>query len=274
MIEETKNTLGRMKFHGMLATLDIRLAEATSHGWGHGEFPSALITDEKTYRDNQATSRRIKGAQFRTEASFEHFDFTAKRSIGRTQIQDLMELRFLRDPRNVLILGPTGVGKTFLATAIGNHVCRSGFSCLFVGVNLLIEKITLARADGTFMKYRDRLAKADILILDDLGIKTLPAETVQDLYDILEERFIPHLRDHVDVFAIGSPATNERFVRAPLGNAYGAALIPAHVRASRKPMKTPVENLWLCNATAGWPSIGGTVGTGRRLAHRLIAGQD
>lgn len=189
MIEETKNALGRMKFHGMLATLDIRLTEATSHGWGHGEFLSALITDEKTYRDNQATSRRIKGAQFRTEASFEHFDFTAKRSIGRTQIQDLMELRFLREPRNVLILGPTGVGKTFLATAIGNHVCRSGFSCLFVGVNLLIEKITLARADGTFMKYRDRLAKADILILDDLGIKTLPPETVQDLYDILEERY-------------------------------------------------------------------------------------
>lgn len=76
------------------------------------------------------------------------------------------------------------------------------------------------------------------------------------------------------MFAIGSPATNERFVHAPFGNAYGAALVPAHVGSSRKPMKTPLDNLWLCNATAGWPSIGGTVGTGRRLAHRLIAGQD
>ena len=60
---------------------------------------------------------------------------------------------------------------------------------MFVGVNLLIEKITLARADGTFLRYRDRLAKADLLILDDLGIKTLPQETVQDLYDVLEERY-------------------------------------------------------------------------------------
>ncbi len=96
----------------------------------------------------------------------------------------------------------------------------------------------------------------------------------EHLYDVLEDRFIPHLRDHVDVFAIGSPATNERFVHAPHGNAYGAALVPAHVHAARRPTKTPIENLWLCNATAGWPSIGGTVGTGRRLAHRLIAGED
>ena len=100
-----------------------------------------------------------------------------------------MELRFLREPRNVLILGPTGVGKTFLATAIGNHACRVGFSCLFVGVNVLVERLTLARADGTFLKYRDRLVKTDVLILDDLGIRTLPPETIQDLYDILEERY-------------------------------------------------------------------------------------
>lgn len=189
MIEETKNTLARLKFHGMLATLDLRLTEATSHGWGHSEFLGALITDEKTYRDNQATSRRIRGAHFRTEASFEQFDLTAKRNVGKTIVQDLMELRFLREPRNVLILGPTGVGKTFLATAIGNHACRVGFSCLFVGVNVLVERITLARADGTFLKYRDRLVKADVLILDDLGIRTLPPETIQDLYDILEERY-------------------------------------------------------------------------------------
>lgn len=96
----------------------------------------------------------------------------------------------------------------------------------------------------------------------------------EHLYDVIETRFVPGLRDHVDVFAIGTPATNERFVRAPHGNAYGAALVPANVRSSRKPLETPIDNLWLCNATAGWPSIGGTVGTGRRLAHRLIVERD
>lgn len=96
----------------------------------------------------------------------------------------------------------------------------------------------------------------------------------EHLYDILEARFVPGLRDHVDVFAIGTPATNERFVRAPFGNSYGAALVPGQVNAERRPTKTPLDNLWLCNASAGWPSIGGTVGTGRRLAHRLLAGED
>jgi len=96
----------------------------------------------------------------------------------------------------------------------------------------------------------------------------------EHLYDVLEARFVPRLRDHVDVFAIGTPATNERFVRAPFGNAYGAALVPGQVHAERRPTKTPLDNLWLCNASAGWPSVGGTVGTGRRLAHRLLAGED
>ena len=96
----------------------------------------------------------------------------------------------------------------------------------------------------------------------------------EHLLDVIEARFIPDLRDHVDVFAMGTPATNERFVHAPFGNSYGAALTPGQVHSARQPVKTPLENLWLCNATAGWPSVGGTVGAGRRLARRLIAGRD
>jgi len=189
MIEQTKKILSELKCHGMLSSLDLRLTEATSNGWGHSEFLSALSTDEKSYRDNRKTARRIKAAQFRTDASLERFDFTVRRSIVKTQIQDLMELRFLREPRNILILGQTGVGKTFLATAIGNHACRSGFTTLFIGVNHLIDRLALARADGTFLNFRDKLIRADLLILDDLGLKILPPETVQDLYDVLEERY-------------------------------------------------------------------------------------
>ena len=100
-----------------------------------------------------------------------------------------MELRFLKDPRNVLIFGPTGVGKTFLATAIGNQCCRRGHTSYFIGVNMLIEKLAFSRADGTFLRFRDRLTKVDLLILDDLGIKRLPPEATQDLYDIMEERY-------------------------------------------------------------------------------------
>ena len=139
MIEQTKQTLTDLKCFGILGSLELRLTEATSNGWGHVELLSALITDEKLHRDNQRTRRRIRAAHFRHDASFEHFDLTAKRNLSRTQVTDLQELRFIKEPRNVLILGPTGVGKTYLATAIGNHTCRKGLVTLFYGVNLLIE---------------------------------------------------------------------------------------------------------------------------------------
>lgn len=189
MIEQTKELLSKMRFLGMLETVDLRLTEATSHGWGHAEFLSALVTDEKLNRDNRQIKSRIRIAQFRTDAAIEQLDLTAKRNITKTQVNDLMELSFVKAPRNILILGPTGVGKTYLATAIGNWACRHGFTCLFIGMNLLIERLAISRADGSYLKYRDKLVKIDLLILDDLGIKPLPPETVQDLYDVLEERY-------------------------------------------------------------------------------------
>jgi phytoene dehydrogenase-like protein len=89
------------------------------------------------------------------------------------------------------------------------------------------------------------------------------------LLDVIEARFIPGLRDHIDVFALGTPPTNERFVHAPRGNSYGTALTPEHVNPSRHPLRA-LENLWLVNASAGWPSVAGTIGSGRRLANELL----
>jgi len=91
------------------------------------------------------------------------------------------------------------------------------------------------------------------------------------LLDVIEARFIPGLRDHIDVFALGTPTTNERFVHAPYGNSYGAALTPEYVNTSRRPQQA-LDNLWMVNATAGWPSVGCTIGSGRRLAEQLIDG--
>ena len=91
----------------------------------------------------------------------------------------------------------------------------------------------------------------------------------EHLLDVIEDRFIPRLRDHIDVFALGTPTTNERFVRAPHGNAYGTELTPENVTRNRRPMQA-LENLWMVNASAGWPSVAGTVGSGRRLARQLL----
>lgn len=104
-------------------------------------------------------------------------------------VKDLMQLNYIKaSPRNVLLVGATGVGKTFLATSLGNHACRHGFTTIFLGINVFIEKLLMARTDGTYLRLRDRLIKADLLIIDDIGLRKLPPEIVQDLHDLLEER--------------------------------------------------------------------------------------
>jgi DNA replication protein DnaC len=189
MIEQTKSQMNELKLHGALQTIDQRLHDATAHGWGHLELLSSLMTDEKLYRDTQAISRRVKAASFRTTATMERLDLTAKRTLTKTMVRDLMSLSFLKSgQRNVLITGPTGIGKTYLATAIGEYACRSGFTCIFVGVHVLMERLMMTRADGTYLKYRERLIKADLLIIDDVGLKKLPPEIAIDLHDLLEER--------------------------------------------------------------------------------------
>lgn len=189
MLEQTRNQMAEMKLYGMLHCLDLRLSEALSQNWGAGDFISALITDEKSYRSTAQINRRLKAASFRTQASFETLDHTAKRTLTKPIVRDLMQLQFIKlRAQNVMIVGPTGVGKTFLATAIGNHACRHGYTTAFMGVSVFIERMLMARTDGTYLRLRDRLIKMDLLIIDDVGLKKLPALIVQDLHDLLEER--------------------------------------------------------------------------------------
>lgn len=189
MLEQTRNQMSEMKLYGMLHSLDLRMSEALSHNWGVGDFISALMTDEKSYRQTAQIARRLKAASFRTQASFETLDHTAKRTLTKSLVRDLMQLEFIKTTaQNLMIIGPTGVGKTFLATAIGSHACRHGYSAVFMGVSVFIERLTMARTDGTYLRLRERLIKTDILIIDDVGLKKLPAVIVQDLHDLLEER--------------------------------------------------------------------------------------
>jgi len=189
MFEQTRNQICELKLFGMLKSLDHRLQESISQGWSPGEFLSALTTDEKNYREVMKINRRLKAASFRTQASFEMIDYTAKRTLNKEVVKDLMQMNYIKaSPRNIMIVGPTGVGKTFLSTALGNHACHHGYSTIFLGISVFIEKLLMARTDGTYLRVRDKLIKIDLLIIDDIGLKKLPAQIVQDLHDLLEER--------------------------------------------------------------------------------------
>jgi DNA replication protein DnaC len=182
-------TLNQLQLWGMKKTMDLRLTEASSGGWKYSEVLEALLQDELSYREQKKTEYRIKRAKFRQQAHEDLFDFSVKRNLTKAQVKELTGLHFLEKKQSLLLLGPTGVGKTFLASAIGYHACQHGHECLFLSINNFIEQTQMHRTTGTFLRFKDRLIKCSILILDDFGLAKMSAQNVQDLYDVLEERY-------------------------------------------------------------------------------------
>jgi len=185
-----KNLMAELKLLGMLAAFDSILTQATRDQSAFSEFIDALLQAEADYRQERKTGYRIKAAKFTLRPAFEDIDFTASRSISKTQIKELYALQWLQDARPVLLIGPTGVGKTFIAQATGLHACASRKSVLYMTLTTWLENLALARSSGTYLRYRDKLAKPDLVILDDFGMRKLSATEAQDLCELLEERSI------------------------------------------------------------------------------------
>ena len=185
-----RNLMAEMKLLGMSDAFDRLVTEATRDQWSCTDFLDAMLQAENDYRSDRKTTRRIKAAKFALRPSFEDFDFTANRSITKTQIKDLYSLHWMSEARPVLLIGQTGVGKTFIAQAIGLHACASGKSVLYMTFTTWLENLALARSAGTYLKFRDKLAKPDLVILDDFGMRKMTATEAQDLCELLEERSI------------------------------------------------------------------------------------
>lgn len=185
-----RNLMADMKLFGMIGAFDHAVSSATRDQTSYSEFLDMLLQAEADYRDQRKIGARIKAARFTLKPAFEDIDFTASRSLSRAQIKELYSLHWLNQGRPVLLIGPTGVGKTFLAQAIGLHACACGKSVLYMTLTTWLEHLTLARSSGAYLKYRDKLAKPDLVILDDFGMRKLTAIEAQDLCEMLEERSI------------------------------------------------------------------------------------
>jgi DNA replication protein DnaC len=183
-----KNQLAEMKLFGMLDVLENALAEATRSQLSGSELLNVLVQAEADYRQQRKTANRIKVAKFRGRPALEDFDYTAKRSLSRPQIKEIYSLSWLEDARPLVLIGPTGVGKTFVAQAAGLHACANGKSVMFTSITKWLENLNLARSSGTYLRYRDKLAKFDLIIFDEMGSRKLTATEAQDLCEILEER--------------------------------------------------------------------------------------
>ena len=140
-----KNHMAEMNMLGMLAVLDQTIADATRDKISYSEFVDILLQAEADHRQERKAVNRIKAAKFTVRSAFEDFDFTAERSITKAQIKEIYTLGWLNDARPLLLIGETGVGKTFIAQAVGLHACESGKSVLYMSITAL-QSISRSRS--------------------------------------------------------------------------------------------------------------------------------
>ena len=185
---DLRQALRRLKLSRLLDTLPERLALARQQKMPYQDFLLLVLQDEVTRRDTQAASSRAAKAQLDPGHQIESWDETAKVSFDREVLNELMSLRFLESNHNVAIVGPVGVGKTFLAHAIGHAACRRGHSVLAVQADRMLKDLKHARLLNTYEAELRKLVAVDLLIADDLGLDAMDAQESRDVYEIFTER--------------------------------------------------------------------------------------
>jgi DNA replication protein DnaC len=189
MNEALRKTLKQLRLSGLLESLEVRLQEAAGHGLSHGEFLELILQDELAVRNNRQFERRFKAAEFRERKSLEDFDWSFNPSIPRKQVYDLASCRFLREGRDVLWLGPPGVGKSFLVQAIGYQAIKAGYTVFYRSIFDLVRDFlhdeVLGKEDKALTKY----LKPELLIIDDMGMKQLPRRSGECLFEVVMRRY-------------------------------------------------------------------------------------
>lgn len=183
-------TLKGLRLSGILATLEARHRQAIDGQWSYIEFLARLLEDETERRAQKQLALRLRRATLNTTKTLEGFDFAFNATVNRQQVLALANGEYIRRKRNVLICGPTGVGKSHLAQALAHEACRQGFEVLFVNTHKLLAHLQGGRADGTTERRLAGYLRPDLLILDDFGLKPLdPPYGPSDLFDVINERY-------------------------------------------------------------------------------------
>ena len=178
-----------LRLSGILDTLEARTQQAIGGQWSYVEFLSRLLEDEVERRAQKQLGLRLRRGTLNPTKTLETFDFQFNPALNRQQILALAACDYIRHKRNVLICGPTGVGKTHLAQALGQEACRQGFQVLFLNVHKMLQHLNGGRADGSWERRLNIYLRPDLLILDDFGLKPLPPPSPEDLYDVINERY-------------------------------------------------------------------------------------
>ena len=182
------NKMSHMKLHGMLRSYQTMLDSNQHHDLTHDELINILIQSEWEERENKKISRHLRLAKFRYGASIEEINFTTSRGLDKTQVMRLADADFITRKENILITGPTGVGKSFLGSALGHQACQSGHKTLYFNTQKLFSRLKMLKADGSYSRELSRIEKYDLLILDDFGLAPLDNVARMFLLEIIEDR--------------------------------------------------------------------------------------
>ena len=187
--DELVPVLKRVKLSGVLQTLDLRTREATDDNLTHAEFLYRLLSDEVERRESKQLDQRLRRANFDSGKTLEDFDFAFNPKAPKARIVDLAACHFVEKHENALLVGPTGVGKSHIAQAIGHRACRIGHTVLYVPAHQMLAQLRASRADNSYDRPLARFTSPDLLIIDDLGLKPLQYDEPMDLYEVIRSRY-------------------------------------------------------------------------------------
>lgn len=188
LIEHTLENLYAMKLNGMADALKEQLQQPDISELCFEERFALLVDRQWTWKEDRRMKRLLNNAKLKINGCIEDIDYKTPRGIDKSVILRLANCDWIRSAQNIIITGPTGVGKTYLACALANRACRMGFSAFYIRIPKLFEELAIARADGSYPKTMKKLAKAKVLVLDDLGLVPMSAPERRDLLEVIEER--------------------------------------------------------------------------------------
>jgi DNA replication protein DnaC len=189
-LTEVTRALRQLRVSGMASTLESRLVEAQGGAWAPLDLVAALVQDELTRREDRLLERRMKRAQFRDAGkTLDAFDFDFNRKMDRRLVFELAAGHFVNRHEDALFLGPPGTGKSHLAQAIGRAVIQQGHKVLYREAHVLLEELAESSLDGTRKERMTELATVPLLVVDDLGMRKLPATAAEDLLELVMRRY-------------------------------------------------------------------------------------
>lgn len=187
--QTTIERMKQMRLLGMATTYHQSLTEHLYQDYTQDQFTALLIDQEWEDRQNRKIKNLTRQASFRLSTSAHDVDYTSERKLDKNQFERLLGLQFLQSAENVIFTGPTGVGKSYLAQAIGTAACQMLHKVQYYNTARLMEQVKITKLDGTYIKLLKRLQKVALLILDDFGLTALDQHARQALMDILEDRY-------------------------------------------------------------------------------------